>query len=140
MTTASYEMTERSWVDTDATLVVRKDDLDPEAVSTRLALAPTATRLPGPDRWNPAGDPAGLWLLRCADRALGLPEQLDRVVDAVFDRAEVLRELAAEGYDVTLSVFGRVGPGAMLELPPETALRIASLGIPLELRVSNNER
>jgi hypothetical protein len=119
---------------------VRRHDLDPAAVTDRLALTPTATRTPGPDRWNPAGDPAGLWLLRCAEPALSLPEQLDRIVDSVEEKADTLRELIDEGYDVTLTAFGLVGDGSVLELMPQTALRVASLGIPLDLRVSNNER
>ncbi|MDT0443367.1 DUF4279 domain-containing protein [Streptomyces johnsoniae] len=140
MTTASYTYSERKWAGTDATLVVRKDDLDPQAVTARLGLDPTATRLPGPARLRPAGDPSGLWLYQCSTAALGLPEQIDRVVDAVEERAGVLHELAAEGHEVTLTAFGFVGNGSVLEIMPQTALRIASLGIPLELRVSGSER
>ncbi|WP_165956143.1 DUF4279 domain-containing protein [Streptomyces hainanensis] len=136
----NYTHTEHPWVQTDATLVISKSDLVPEAVTERLGLEPTGTRLPGPSRWDPDGDPSGLWLLERAERELGHAGQVDAILDAITPSAEVLRELMDEGYDVGITTFGYVGTGAVLELSPAATTRLASLGIPLKLIVSTSNR
>ncbi|UCM89650.1 DUF4279 domain-containing protein [Streptomyces marincola] len=133
MTTARYTYAERAWADTGATLVVRKDGLDARAVGARLGCPPGAADGDG-------GGVPGLWLHERGDAGLGLPEQLDLVVDAVEERASVLRELAAEGHAVSLAAHGRAAAGAVLEIMPQTALRVASLGVPLELSVCDGAR
>lgn len=128
------------WVLSDVELVVSKDDLNPQEVTERLGLTPTGTRLPGPSRWEPPGEEAGLWLFGCADRDLSLAEQLNRVLDAVEPRVESLQGLLSDGFDVTLKLVGNVGRGAMTKLPEHAVARVAALGIPLDVSVSSSAR
>ncbi|WP_059010478.1 DUF4279 domain-containing protein [Streptomyces specialis] len=140
MIDGTYTRAENAWVGTSAALVVRKDDLEPRTVTERLGLAPTRTRLPGPDRWRPGGDEAGLWLFECHETRKSLPEQVNEVLDVFTAKAGELRSLIDEGYDATLALFGFVGDGSVVELSSETIARIVSLGIPLEVGVSTSER
>ncbi|WP_326598224.1 DUF4279 domain-containing protein [Streptomyces sp. NBC_01803] len=140
MIDGTYTLAKNAWVGTNAALVVRKDDLEPQAVTERLGVTPTGTRMPGPDRWRPGGDEAGLWLFECHETRKSLPEQVDEVLDAFTAKADELRALVDEGYNVTLTLFGFVGDGSVVELSSEATARIASLGIPLEVGISTSER
>ncbi|WP_158674680.1 DUF4279 domain-containing protein [Streptomyces hoynatensis] len=136
----NYTHTERSWVVTEAALEVRGSDLDPERISEHLGLDPTGSRRPGPDRWDPEADEAGLWLLKVSAQATPLAEQLDELLGTVEPRAVGLQELRQEGYDVLLRLFGFVGTGSFFELSPVALGRLTALGVPLRLAVSTSER
>ena len=135
-----HEGAGHSWGNTSAELVISGGDLDPAAVSARLAVEPTGSRLPGPDRWRPGGDPSGFWGFECRDAGISLPEQIERVLDVAEPRADELAALRGEGCDVILTAFGFIGNGAVLELPPVTVRRLAAMGLPLELAVNTNAR
>jgi hypothetical protein len=130
----------RNWGNTSAELVIRRDDLDPATVTTRLALEPTSSRLPGPDRWRPGGDSSGVWSFECHDAVLSLPEQMELVLDVAEPRIDELVSLRDEGFDVALTVFGFIGNGAVLELSSAIVQRLAAVGLPLELAVNTNAR
>ncbi|MER6200938.1 DUF4279 domain-containing protein [Streptomyces sp. NPDC001586] len=130
-----------AWVLTDVALVVEKGDLDPDAVTARLGLQPTAVRFPGVDRWGPPGDVAGRWRLTCDERTTrDLSGQLEHVLSAAEGCAVPLREMRAEGCDVRLAVYGFAGHGSHLLIPAPMISRVARLGLPLILTPNMNDR
>lgn len=136
-----YTQTEYPWTAATATLRVRKDDLDPDAVTSRLGLRPTGSRVPGPDRWDPEGDEAGLWLLDVGSwPKQSLAEQLEKLSAIAEAHTDEFRALIAEGCEVTVIAFGFTGGIAHLEISPECVRRFGAVGIPLHLDPSTNTR
>lgn len=130
-----------SWTLTDVTLVVRKSDLDPDAVTERLGLQPSSVRMPGIDRWDPKGETDGQWRYQCDERTTRVfSEQLDVVLRASERCARVLAALGAEGCNVALSIGGFADNDSQLSLSVHEMARISRLGIPLILIPNLNER
>ncbi|MFF8601536.1 DUF4279 domain-containing protein [Streptomyces sp. NPDC015232] len=129
------------WALTSVALVARGPELDPEALSARIALRPTATRPPGPSRWGRPDDVDGEWRLQCDERTTReFPAQLDTVLAAAEPYAEEWRALRAGGVDVRLVVRGYVDNDAQLVLTAGQTRRLAALGLPLTLTPSTSER
>ncbi|MFZ4298145.1 DUF4279 domain-containing protein [Streptomyces cinereoruber] len=130
-----------TWALPSVALVVRGPGVDPDAVTARLAIRPTATRAPGPAPWGPPDDIDGEWRLQCDERVVrDFAAQLDTVLAAAEPCRARLRDLAAEGASVGLVVHGYVDHGSRVALTPEQVRRIARLGLPLTLAPSTNER
>ena len=130
------------WVLTSVALVVRGPELDPDALTARLApLRPTGTRPPGPSRWARPGDVDGEWRLQCDERtARDFATQLDAVLTAAESRRERWRELRDEGLSVAVVVRGYAGHDTRLALGAEELRRVARLGLSLSLAPSTSER
>ncbi|MGY3680412.1 DUF4279 domain-containing protein [Streptomyces sp. TE33382] len=129
------------WVLTDVSLVVKKSDLDPDTVTARLGLEPTAVRPPGQDRWGPPGEIDGQWRLQCDERtARKLSEQLDEILPLVERCAPQLREMMAEGFEICLAVHGFADNDSRAFFSSTVVSRIASLGVPLVLKPNLNAR
>ncbi|MFF5971868.1 DUF4279 domain-containing protein [Streptomyces sp. NPDC012769] len=129
------------WTLTSVALVVRGPALDPDALTARVALRPTATRPPGPSRWGPPDDIDGEWRLQCDERTTrDFAAQLDTVLTAAEPYAEQWRALRAEGVSVALVVRGYVDNDSQLALTAEEVRRVARLGLPLTLTPSTSER
>ncbi|MFJ5221833.1 DUF4279 domain-containing protein [Streptomyces sp. NPDC088400] len=123
------------------TLVVRKSDLDPDAITERLGLQPSAVRMPGIDRWNPQGETDGQWRFQCDERTTrNFSEQLDVVLRASETCAQVLAMLSAEGCNVSLSIGGFADNDSQISFSAHEMVRISRLGIPLILTPNLNER
>lgn len=137
----AYTLAETPWVLTEAALTVAKDDLVPNDVTALLGLTPTTVRLPGPDRWAPAADPAGRWTLRVDESATReFDTQVQTLFDLVEPRAEALQALRAQGCEVRVSLRGFTGDRATLTLPPRLLERLAHLGLPVEVTPNTNAR
>ncbi|WP_374325019.1 DUF4279 domain-containing protein [Streptomyces sp. AP-93] len=138
---AGLHRTARPWVLTSVSLVVKKHDLDPDAVTARLGLQPTAVRLPGADRWGPPGEVDGRWRLTCDERTTRDPaEQLEQIVSAAEGCVSQLRLMQAEGSEVHLEVYGFADHGSEFLVPAPLFSRIAQLGVPLSLTPNLNSR
>ncbi|MFJ2214936.1 DUF4279 domain-containing protein [Streptomyces sp. NPDC101062] len=130
-----------SWTLTDVTLVVKKDDLDPDSVTARLGLHPSAVRLPGVDRWNPAGDTDGQWRLQCDERTTRvLSEQLDVVLRAAEGCSRVLEMLRSEGCETSIIISGFAGNDSQIIFSGEEMARISRLQTPVKIIPNVNER
>ncbi|UUN27462.1 DUF4279 domain-containing protein [Streptomyces sp. FIT100] len=122
-------------------MIIKKSDLDPEAITQRLGIEPSATRAPGPDRWGPPGDTDGQWRLQCDERTTRIfSEQLDVILKAAEGCAQILAMLRSEGFEVTLVVRGYADNDSQLSIPAAGMARISRLGVPLTLRPSLSER
>jgi Domain of unknown function (DUF4279) len=130
-----------SWTLTDVTLVVRKRDLDPDAVTERLGLRPSSVRIPGIDRWDPKGETDGQWRFQCDERTTRIfSEQLDVVLRASERCARVLATLSAEGCTILLAIGGFADNDSQISFSAHEMVRISRLGIPLILTPNLNER
>ncbi|MFJ2557707.1 MULTISPECIES: DUF4279 domain-containing protein [unclassified Streptomyces] len=130
-----------SWILTAVTLVVKKDDLDPDSVTERLGLIPSDVRLPGVDRWNPAGDTDGQWRLQCDERTSRiLSEQLDVILRAAEGCTRVLEMLRAEGCETTIVISGFAGNGSQIIFSGDEMARIYRLQTPVKIIPNINER
>ncbi|MER5806776.1 DUF4279 domain-containing protein [Streptomyces sp. NPDC002033] len=129
------------WVLTDVSLVVKRGDLDPDSVTARLGLQPTAVRMPGLDRWGPPGEVDGQWRLQCDDRTTReFSEQLDNILISAERCAAQLKEMMAEGFEVYLAIYGFANHESRVFFSSLAISRIASLGVPLVLTPNLNER
>ncbi|MEU0272793.1 DUF4279 domain-containing protein [Streptomyces sp. NPDC006307] len=129
------------WRLTDVALVIRKADLDPDTITARLDLPPSAVKAPGIDRWNPGGDTDGQWRYQCDERTTRrFSEQLDIVLKAAEQRGPILGSLQQEGFDLALLVRGFASHDAHVLFSPLEMQRIARLNMPLSLVPSLNER
>ncbi|MGW2437158.1 DUF4279 domain-containing protein [Streptomyces sp. MT206] len=129
------------WVLTSASLVVKKSDLDPDAVSARLGLRPTAVRLPGADRWGPPGEVDGRWRLTCDERTTRDPTgQLEHLLSEAEGCASQLRMMQTEGFEVHLEIHGFAEHGSQFLVPAPLFSRISRLGVPLTLTPNLNAR
>ncbi|GAA3855285.1 DUF4279 domain-containing protein [Streptomyces sedi] len=136
-----YTRTESSWTAATAKLVVRGDDLEPDAVSALLGLTPSSVKAPGPDQRAPEGDAAGLWALAAGPwRKQSLAEQLEELSEVVEAHADGLRELRESGCEVRVVAFGFVGSVAHLEVSTECVRRLGAQGVSLHLDPSSNSR
>ncbi|MEW2081615.1 DUF4279 domain-containing protein [Streptomyces sp. NPDC005283] len=130
-----------SWVLTDVALIIKKSDLDPDVITARLGLKPSAVRLPGPDRWNPRGDTDGQWRLQCDERTTRIfSEQLDSILRAAEGCHRILASMRAEGFDVMLAIGGYADNDSQLSFSASEITRISRLGLPLTLIPNLNER
>ncbi|MEV7870220.1 DUF4279 domain-containing protein [Streptomyces sp. NPDC088124] len=126
---------------TDVTLVVKKDDLDPDSVTARLGLQPSAVRLPGVDRWDPGGDADGQWRLQCDERTTRIfSEQLDVILRAAEGCARVLEMLRAEGCETTIIVSGFAGNDSQIVFSGDEMARISRLQTAVKIIPNINER
>lgn len=132
---------ERHWVLTDVSLVIRGRDLRPEEITSFLDIAPTGVRNPGPSKWDRPGEIDGQWRVSCDERtSRDFHEQLDSILSIVERKRTALRQLAEQGHEVTVSLFGFSGNESTLALQSEEIKRIALLGFPLRVAASMNER
>ncbi|MER5984737.1 DUF4279 domain-containing protein [Streptomyces sp. NPDC001787] len=121
--------------------MVKKSDLDPDEVTARLGLEPTAVRAPGEDRWGPPGEIDGQWRLQCDERTTRkLSEQLDEILLLAEHCAPQLREMMAEGCEVCLAVHGFADNDSRAFFSSPVVSRVASLGVPLLLKPNLNAR
>ncbi|MFK4224075.1 DUF4279 domain-containing protein [Streptomyces sp. NPDC019890] len=130
-----------SWVLTDVTLIIKKSDLDPDVITARLGLKPSAVRPPGPDRWDPRGDTDGQWRLQCDERTTRVfSEQLDAILRAAEGCDRILASMKVEGFDISLAVGGYADNDSQLSFSASEMTRISRLGLPLVLTPNLNER
>ncbi|MFE4367341.1 DUF4279 domain-containing protein [Streptomyces sp. NPDC056835] len=129
------------WVLTAVALTVKKNDLDPDSVTDRLGLRPSAVRMPGIDRWNPEGDPAGQWRLQCDERTTRVfSEQLGTILRVAEECADTLAILRAEGCEVTITVRGFADNDSRILLSADELARASRLKIPLAFIPNLNSR
>ncbi|MFD7086550.1 DUF4279 domain-containing protein [Streptomyces sp. NPDC059896] len=139
MSVDSHDAT--SWVLTAVALIVKKSDLDPNSITERLALQPSAVRMPGVDRWNPEGSAAGQWRLQCDEHTTRVfSEQLDTILRAAEGCAGTLAMLRAEGCDVTITVRGFADNDSQVSFSADEMTRASRLKIPLKIIPSLNAR
>ncbi|WP_189943934.1 DUF4279 domain-containing protein [Streptomyces aurantiogriseus] len=132
---------ERHWVLTDVSLVIKGRDLHPEEITPFLDIGPTGVRNPGPSKWGRPGEIDGQWRISCDERtSRNFHEQLDSILSTAERKRTELRQLAEQGYEVTVSLLGFSGNESTLALQPEEIKRIAILGFPLTVAASMNER
>ncbi|WP_328860944.1 DUF4279 domain-containing protein [Streptomyces sp. NBC_00306] len=130
-----------SWTLTDVTLLIQKPDLDPEDVTRRLDIQPSAVRNPGVDRWGPPGETSGQWRLQCDERTTRtFSEQLHFILAAAEGRTSVLQSLNAEGCEISIVIGGYAANDSQLSLTAAELIRLARLDIPLTLTPSLSER
>ncbi|MFE3142251.1 DUF4279 domain-containing protein [Streptomyces scopuliridis] len=130
-----------SWVLTTVALIVKKSDLDPNSVTEKLGLQPSAVRMPGIDRWNPEGDAAGQWRLQCDEHTTrAFPEQLDIILRAAEGCADTLAALRAEGCEVTIVVRGFADNDSQVSFSAGEMARVSRLNIPLKIIPNLNAR
>ncbi|WP_317445939.1 DUF4279 domain-containing protein [Streptomyces collinus] len=131
----------RHWVLTEVSLVIKGRDLHPEEITPFLDVEPTGVRNPGPSKWDRPGEIDGQWRISCNERtSRDFHEQLDSILSIAERKRVELRQLAEQGYEVTVSLFGFSGNDSTLALQPEEIKRIARLGFPLRVAASMSER
>ncbi|MEC4016980.1 DUF4279 domain-containing protein [Streptomyces sp. H27-D2] len=131
----------RTWVLTDVSLVIKSPDLAPDAVTRQLALTPTNTRQPGPDRWDPDGDSDGQWRMQSDEHTSRVfSEQLAAILTAAESKRKEILSLEASGCEVFLAVHGYSSNDAILNFSSEEIKRISDLNIPLEIQPSLSDR
>ncbi|MGW3459890.1 DUF4279 domain-containing protein [Streptomyces olivaceoviridis] len=131
----------RYWVLTEVSLVIKGRDLHPEEITPFLGLEPTGVRNPGPSKWDRPGEIDGQWRISCDERtSRDFHEQLDGILSIAERKRIELRQLAEQGYEVVVSLFGFSGNDSTLALESEEIKRIALLGFPLRITASMNER
>ncbi|MET8766159.1 DUF4279 domain-containing protein [Streptomyces sp. NPDC004658] len=131
----------RSWVLTEVSLVIKGRDLRPEEITPFLAVEPTGVRNPGLGKWDRPGETDGRWRISCDERtSRDFHEQLDRILSLAERKRTELRQLAGQGYEVAVSLFGFSGNDAALALRSDEIKRIARLGFPLRIAASMSER
>ncbi|MFF3452095.1 DUF4279 domain-containing protein [Streptomyces sp. NPDC002667] len=136
-----YTHSEGPWVETAVKLVVRKADLDADFVSRTLSLPPTKVQHPGSDQRGRASSDDGLWILQVHERSPGgVGDQLRSLLDRLEPRSSSLAELALQGYDIRLDLFGFVGRGATFVLDPEVVRKAAALRVPVTVTTSVSDR
>ncbi|MFI1835121.1 DUF4279 domain-containing protein [Streptomyces olivaceoviridis] len=134
-------MEKRYWVLTEVSLVIKGRDLHPEEITPFLGLEPTGVRNPGPSKWDRPGEIDGQWRISCDERtSRDFHEQLDSILSIAERKRTELRQLAEQGYEVAVSLFGFSGNDSTLALESEEIKRIALLGFPLRVAASMNER
>ncbi|WP_432001463.1 DUF4279 domain-containing protein [Streptomyces sioyaensis] len=133
--------TSHPWVLTDVSLIIKKVDLDPEAVSQRLGITATGVYRPeqGPQGRNRGRE--GIWRLQCDERTTrDFSEQLNTVLSATEEKRVEIRKLIMEGHEIHLSVYGFAGTGSVLPFSARDLDRISRLNLPLELSPNTNAR
>ncbi|MEU4033823.1 DUF4279 domain-containing protein [Streptomyces collinus] len=129
------------WVLTEVSLVVKGRDLQPEEITPFLDLEPTGVRNPGPSEWDRPGEIDGQWRISCNERtSRDFHEQLDSILSIAERKRVELGQLAEQGHEVTVSLFGFAGKDCALTLRPGELRRIALLGFPLRVAANMNER
>jgi hypothetical protein len=116
--------------ETYATLRIYHDELEPNAISTRLALAPSKAQKKGDILSSGRTLPVGGWFLSSKDHVTSKDARRHVVwiLDQLNGRDQELERLQNEGYQMDLSCFwasasGHGGP----ELDHEIMKRLASL-------------
>ncbi|MGW3723764.1 hypothetical protein [Streptomyces sp. NPDC000851] len=121
---------EGDWVETDARLVIRKSDLDPDLPAETIPVVPSAL--------NPE---EGVWSLTVH---AGLPEgtngQLRQLLEAIEPFSARLTDLGDRGYEMSIRVSGFVGRGSAFTLTQDVVARLAALNIPLTVSPSTSDR
>ncbi|AYN40227.1 DUF4279 domain-containing protein [Streptomyces dangxiongensis] len=131
----------RHWVLTEVSLVIKGRDLRHEEITSFLDIEPTGVRDPGPGKWDRPGEIDGQWRISCDERtSRGFHEQLDNILTIAERKRVELRQLAEQGYEVTVNLFGFSGNDSTLALRSEDIKRIALLGFPLRVAANMNER
>ncbi|MEV7230115.1 DUF4279 domain-containing protein [Polymorphospora sp. NPDC051019] len=138
----TYEEAEALWGGPTLTLKITKSDLDPEAVTRRLRLTPTASAGPGFDPYAPLSGSDGRWFLDSdtSGRASQFTTAAGDLLVRLTAASAAIRDLVDEGYSVQLIVRGYSGPRSTALVAPEVLRRIADLGLPLVVVPSTNER
>ncbi len=130
-----------------ATLIVTGTDLDPDAVSELLGLAPTQTwrkgeykRFERPDgtvrqfgsihEWG--GWKCSLWI---DHQDAPLCEQINSAVDTLASRATALAELRADGNDVELNCSDSSSGSSHLPLSRHLLKQLVDLSVDLDVTV-----
>ncbi|MFI2187595.1 DUF4279 domain-containing protein [Streptomyces sioyaensis] len=133
--------TSHPWVLTDVSLIIKKVDLDPEAVSQRLGITPTGVYRPDQGSQERNRGREGIWRLQCDERTTrDFSEQLNTVLSATEEKRAEIRDLIAEGHEIHLSVYGFAGTGSVLPFSVRDLERISRLNLPLELAPNTNAR
>lgn len=131
----------RHWVLTDVSLVVKGSDLRPDEVTRFLGVRPTGVREPGPSQWGRPGEVDGQWSVSHDEHvSRDFHEQLDGILSVAEATRAELGQLAEQGYEVTVDLYGFAGNDCSLALRPEEITRIALLGFPLRVAANMNER
>ncbi|MEU6599021.1 DUF4279 domain-containing protein [Streptomyces flaveolus] len=131
----------RYWVLTEVSLVIKGRDLHPEEITPFLAIEPTGVRNPGLSKWDRPGEIDGQWRISCDERTTrDFHEQLDNILSIAERKRTELGQLAEQGYEVTVNLFGFSGNDSTLALHSEEIKRIALLGFPLKVAANMNER
>ncbi len=133
----------RHWVLTDVSLVIKGGDLRPEEITSLLGIEPNSVRNPGPSqsKWDRSGEVDGVWEISCDEHTTrDFHQQLDNILATAEQKRTQLTQLAEQGYDVTVSVYGFAGNDCTLTFQPEEVRRITLLGFPLTVAANMNER
>ncbi|MFF8974416.1 DUF4279 domain-containing protein [Streptomyces sp. NPDC014995] len=131
----------RHWVLTDVSLVIKGRDLQPEEITSFLGIEPTGVRNPGPNKWSRPGEVDGEWGINCnSNVSRDFHEQLDNILSTVESKRTELAQLAEQGCEVIVDIYGFSGNDCTLTLRPVELKRIALLGFPLRVAANMNER
>ncbi|MFE2050335.1 DUF4279 domain-containing protein [Streptomyces sp. NPDC059459] len=132
---------EGTWTETGVQLVVRKTDLDPSLVAEAFRTPPTSLSVPDTDSQRAGRPQEGVWSLAVHKRYPGgVNEQFLELLAQIEPHSSGINHLAAQGYEITISVTGFVGNGSSFTLTPDVVSRMAALNVPLTVSPSTSDR
>ncbi|MFF9198474.1 DUF4279 domain-containing protein [Streptomyces sp. SBR177] len=116
------------WTSITTSLAVTGSDLDPAAVERALGFARPAARRPGLSVHHGPG----WWALTVdAECSADLDGQIAELARLAGPHLDGIGTLAGAGCRVQVAVSGTVELGGPLTLSPESAARLAALGLPV---------
>ncbi|KFG74358.1 DUF4279 domain-containing protein [Streptomyces mutabilis] len=136
-----WDHEEGTWAETGVQLVVRKADLDPSLLAEVIRTPPTSLSVPDADSRRAGQPQEGVWSLAVHKRYPGgVNEQFLELLTQIEPYSSEINHLAAQGYEVTISVTGFVGNGSSFTLTPDVVSRMAALNVPLTVSPSTSDR
>lgn len=140
MTTMSKESenpcVSAEWKSLNTSLAITRDKLDASAIDQALGLS----RLPGVQSGASVHSGPGWWAFtfdaRCSP---DLDDQVSALVSQITPHLDQLKDLIDAGHFIQVAIAGTVEVGDQLVLSPQSAGRLATLGLPVSFTTLTQE-